>query len=133
MVDDRVQPSVNTPASEKTILLVEDDGEINDILAQMIRQETSFRVLAVLDAPPALDLVKIIKPHLLLLDYGLPSMHGIELYDHIHAITGLEDVPAIMLSANVPIHEVRKRGMIYVRKPFDIEKLLDTINGLLAE
>ncbi len=131
MVDNKVQHVYDLPVSPKIILLVEDDNEISEILVQMISQETPYRVLAVQDGPQALELVKNTQPHLLLLDYGLPTMHGIELYDRLHSIDGLETVPAIMISANVPLQEVRKRGMIFIRKPFDIDKLLGTIHSLI--
>lgn len=133
MVEKEVQQGGRIPLAKKTILLVEDDSEISDILVQMITQETAYRILAVPDGQQALDLVKDTRPHLLLLDYRLPTMNGIELFDHLHGIAGLESVPAIMISANVPLQEVRKRGMVFIRKPFDIDRLLGTIDMLLAE
>ncbi len=119
-------------ATIKNILIVEDDGNIAELLVQTIAHETSYQVFAAPDAPQALELTKEIQPHLLVLDYGLPTMNGIELFDQLHIIEGLEQVPTIMLSANIPFQEIRKRQMMYMRKPFDINKLLETINQLLA-
>jgi DNA-binding response OmpR family regulator len=117
----------------KTILLVEDDSIISELLIQMITQETHYQVYSVPDGLEALDLVKNIKPQLVILDYWLPFIHGIEVYDRLHNTEGLEEVPAIMLSVNAPVREINQRHMTYIRKPFDISKLLDTIHRLIAQ
>ena len=116
----------------KTILLVEDDSIISELLIQMITQETHYKVFSVPDGLEALDLVKNIKPQLLILDYWLPFIQGIELYDRLHNTEGLEEVPAIMLSVNAPVKEINQRHMIYIKKPFDMPKLLDTIHRLIV-
>src|SRR5216684_1000054 len=101
----------------KTILLVEDDTTIAELLVRMIKQETDHHVFVVPDGLEALDLVKNIKPQLFILDYWLPTIHGIELYDRLHTTEGLEQVPTIMLSVNAPLREINKRQIIYMRKP----------------
>ena len=122
----------NVENIHKTILLVEDDSIISELLIQMITQETHYKVFSVPDGLEALDLVKNIKPQLLILDYWLPFIHGIELYDRLHNTEGLEEVPAIMLSVNAPVKEINQRHMTYIKKPFDMPKLLDTIHRLIA-
>jgi len=116
----------------KTILLVEDDSIISDLLTQMIALETPYQVLSAPDALEAIDLVNNIKPQLMILDYWLPFMRGIELYDRLHHTEGLEEVPAIMLSVNAPVREINQRHMTYMKKPFDMSKLLDTIHRLIV-
>ena len=59
-------------------------------------------------------------------------MQGIELYDRLHNTEGLEEVPAIMLSVNAPVREINQRHMTYIKKPFDMPKLLDAIHRLIA-
>ena len=116
----------------KTILLVEDDSIISELLIQMITQETHYKIFSVPDGLEALDLVKNIKLQLLILDYWLPFIHGIELYDRLHNTEGLEEVPVIMLSVNAPVKEINQRHMIYIKKPFDMPKLLETIHRLIV-
>ena len=116
----------------KTILLVEDDSIISELLIQMIIQETPYKVCSAPDALAALELVKNIKPQLLILDYWLPLIQGIELYDRLHNTEGLEEVPAIMLSVNAPLRDINQRDLTYIRKPFDMPKLLDTIHRLIV-
>ena len=122
----------NVENIHKTILLVEDDSIISELLIQMITQETHYKVFSVPDGLEALDLVKNIKPQLLILDYWLPFIQGIELYDRLHDINGLKEVPAIMLSVNAPVREMNQRHMTYIKKPFDMLKLLDTIHRLIV-
>jgi DNA-binding NtrC family response regulator len=122
-----------TKAAAKTILLVEDDAVVTQLLIQMITQETPHQIFSVPDAPEALDLVKYIKPELLILDYWLPTIHGIELYDRLHTSEGLEKVPTIMLSVNAPLKEIKQRQIFFIRKPFDMFKLLQAIDNLLDE
>ena len=125
LVEDRQTPN-------KTILLVEDDTIIAELLVQMITQETYYQVFAVPDAPEALDLVRNIKPQLLILDYWLPTIHGIELYDRLHNTEGRVQVPTILLSVNAPPQEIKRRQSTYLRKPFDMYKLLEAIDKLLV-
>ncbi|GHO93028.1 hypothetical protein KSF_030760 [Reticulibacter mediterranei] len=117
----------------KTILVVEDDADVGEFFVLALKQETSYQSLLVPNGFEALKLANTIKPDLFVLDYQLPSMNGIELYDHLHAMQGLEDVPALFMSANLPTGELRKRRVYYIKKPFELEELLQTIEDLLAE
>jgi CheY-like chemotaxis protein len=132
MPDKNIKRVENEPSAVKTILLVEDDSIIAELLVQMIAQETHYQVFAVPDGLEALDLVRNVKPQLLILDYWLPTIHGIELYDRLHNTEGLEEVPTIMLSVNAPLQEINQRKMTYIKKPFDINKLLDAIHRLIV-
>jgi CheY-like chemotaxis protein len=116
-----------------TILLVEDDADIGDVLLHVLQNETSYQVILVTSGVEALQHIHQIHPCLFLLDYSLPSgMNGIELYDYLHTMKGLETVPALMISANVPKHEAEKRRLPILHKPFDIDMFLQTIEQLLA-
>jgi CheY-like chemotaxis protein len=122
----------NTQTATKTILLVEDDAAIAELLVQIIVQETPYRVLSVPDGLQALDMVKNIRPDLLLLDYWMPVIHGIELYDRLKAMRGMEQIPTIILSVNPPLQEIKKRQITCVRKPFDVDQLLCTIQSMMG-
>ena len=116
----------------KTILVVEDEASIGALLIQIILQETSYDVLLVTDGFQALNVIREIMPNLFILDYRLPSMNGIDLYDQLHTVKGLEDTPGIMLSAYLPKHEIEKRSLVALSKPFELDELLDTVEKLLA-
>jgi CheY-like chemotaxis protein len=113
------QKAEETRQQVKLILIVEDDETIGEVLLTALRSETPYQVSLVPNGFQALKEVKNIKPQLFLLDYQLPRMNGVELYDQIHAIEGLEDVPTLMLSANAPTGELAQRQIEYLRKPFE--------------
>jgi len=120
------------PPEAKTILIVEDDADIGAFLVQALSQETSYQPLLVADGFDALRAVSDIRPNLFLLDYQLPRMNGIELYDQLHAQKGLKDVPAIMMSASLPKHAIGKRQIINIDKLIELEALLQAIQSLLS-
>lgn len=116
----------------KAVLVVEDDLEIGAFLVKAIEQELSHEVLLVTDGFQALKVVRDLKPNLFLLDYHLPSMDGIELYDQLHATKGFETIPAIMLSARLPQQQLKERGIIGLHKPVELDALLHTIAQMLS-
>lgn len=118
---------------DKTILIVEDDELMGQFIIQTLQGETPYRTLLATDAFRALNIVRTVKPSLFLLDYFLPQMNGIELYDRLHAAGGLKDVPTMFMSAVPPIKELKKRRVCYLEKPFELDEFLRKIKELLAE
>ena len=119
-------------ATVKTVLLVEDDENIGEVLVQAITQETSFLAVLVPDSSEALKAVQNIKPNLFILDYQIPGMNGIELYDRLHEQEELAQVPAIMMSARLPHKELEERGILGMHKPIDLDDFLQAIEELTA-
>jgi DNA-binding response OmpR family regulator len=119
--------------SVKTIILVEDDTNIGEVLLQAITQETSYVAFLALSGEEALQMVKNRKPNLFILDYQLPQMNGIELYDQLHASPELNTVPTIMISAHLPQKELALRTAIHaMQKPIDLDEFLGMIEALLS-
>ena len=114
----------------KTILIVEDDDSTATFLTLAIAQETSYQVLHATTGVRALEIVRHIKAGLFIIDYLLPDMNGIVLYDYLHALEGLEAVPAIILTA-ISLErlreEIQQRHLLSLAKPFDLDTLLETI------
>jgi DNA-binding response OmpR family regulator len=126
------ETSKEAHAQVKTILVVEDDIYIGEVLVQAIIQETSFLAILVQNGDEALNTVKGIKPNLFILDYQLPRMNGIELYDELHANSDLENIPTLMISAQLPVKELKKRNIKGMNKPLDLDEFLQTIELFLA-
>jgi CheY-like chemotaxis protein len=133
MSDAEDQSSQIQSTALKVILIVEDEAAIGDLLVETIARETPHRAILVADSTRAFNVIQRIKPNLVLLDYHLPGMNGIELYDQLRAIEGLEDLSAILMTAGVLQHDMRRRKIVGMSKPIDINKLLDLIEELLAE
>lgn len=126
----------NIQSTSKTILVVEDDADLGELILQVLdlhseQDKTFYRAVLVVDSMEALEAVKSIKPDLFLIDYYLPRMDGLELYDRLHSSPGLEQVPTIFISANPPQKEIEKRNLVSMKKPFNLKDLLHTIDRLL--
>ena len=125
-------PSEDHP-TVKTILVVEDDRSMASFFVEAIKQETSHQALFAFDGHRALKMLHDLKPDLIVLDYGLPHMNGLELYDRIHTMKELEHIPALMISAHPPLEEAKKRKLTCMKKPVELAELLQTIEKLLTQ
>ena len=115
----------------KSILIVEDDVDIGNLLTQAIELETSYEAILAIDAFEALKIVATIHPDLFVLDYHLPRMNGLELYDSLHTAEALKGTAALFMSADIPEKELEKRHISFLRKPFDIDDFVQTVKGFL--
>ena len=113
--------------ARKTILVVEDDADIGAFLVQAISLETPHHTLLASSCIQTLEVTRNLIPDLLIIDYLLPHMNGIELCDILQSRKEFVAIPTIMISAHLPIQEIMKRRMIGFKKPFDLQKLLDVI------
>ena len=112
--------------------MVEDDDTIGAFLVLALRQETPYAVHWVSDGFEALRAIHEDKPDLLILDYQLPRMNGVDLYDKIHALPGLEHIPVIIVSAQLPKQEIEKRTLVGISKPFVLGELFGALEQFLA-
>ena len=131
MADYQDEASKSKQIVTKLILIVEDDTAFGTFLCNAIEQETPYQALCVRDSLQALDVVKEVTPDLIILDYHLPTMNGIELYDRLHAIDGIEHVPTIMTTAGVLEHDLQGRHIVGMSKPVGLNKLLDIVTELM--
>lgn len=126
-----IPPAAQTLRSS-SILIVEDDENIGGFLQQAIDESTPYQTAVVQDGFDALERAIQIKPCLLLLDYKLPGLNGIEIYDHLQGMEETRGVPTIMMSASLPIEELQQRGIYQLRKPMDIGNVIRMITHALA-
>jgi len=98
-----VQSNGSLPAEQrttaKTILVVEDDEDTREFIALLIATATAYHYHLVPDASQAVHFVQRVTPDLFIVDFRLTGMNGLELYDLLHAIPGLEAIPAILVTA----------------------------------
>jgi two-component system, response regulator, stage 0 sporulation protein F len=122
--------ALNLPSA--TILIVEDDADIGEFLQQLIEDETPYHTKVVGDGLTALEQAPHMHPCLLLLDYRLPGINGLELYDRLQQQEDTRNIPAIMMSATLPVEELKQRGIHQLRKPMDIGNVIRMITHALA-
>jgi two-component system phosphate regulon response regulator PhoB len=118
------------------ILVVEDDPDISAMLEYTL-SNPEWRVIAVSDCQGALRELAGGVPNLVLLDWMLPDMSGIELLRRIRREPRLKEIPVIMLTARGEEAD-RVRGLEcgaddYVVKPFSVRELKARINSHLRK
>jgi DNA-binding response OmpR family regulator len=120
--------------SKRVILIIEDDEVISTLLADILTQETNHRLFIANNAIGAFHFMKSIKPDLILLDYCLPGVNGVEIFGRLRSMHDLLDIPVIILSAYYEDikQELQKHRLIAFRKPFNLDTLLHTIGEMLV-
>lgn len=127
----RAPANLDKDTQKQFILIIEDNPEIGYVLLAVL-QETAYDAQLVPDGETALRLLATHTPNLVIVDYMLPGMNGLNVADHIRSMNGLEHVPLLMVSANLPKAELAQRHLSGLSKPFDIETLLTVIKQLLS-
>lgn len=85
----------------RTVLLVEDDPEVRDVLEDEL-EENGYTVIPAANGKQALDFLTLNRPgkaDVVILDLMMPMVSGWEVLDHMHANPQLADIPVIVLSA----------------------------------
>lgn len=117
-----------------TILVVEDEQEIRDLL-QFSLERSGFKVDSVVDAEQALDKLHEKLPNLILIDWMLPGIDGVELARRIRNDDATMRIPLIMLTARGEERDKLKSfesGIDdYVTKPFSPRELTARIKAVL--
>jgi DNA-binding response OmpR family regulator len=120
-------------AEAKTILVVDDDQELSDGL-RVVLEKQGYRVLQARDGQHGKQMVYQHHPDLVILDMMMPRMGGYPVLEHFR---GKADAPPIiMITANEGSRHkayAEYLGVVdYVRKPFAMERLLDSVQRGLA-
>ena len=115
------------------VLVIEDEEAISQLLAYNLQKE-GFTVATSADGDEALIALDESKPDIVLLDWMLPNVSGIELCRQLRARAGTRDIPVIMLTARGE-EEDRVRGLDvgaddYVTKPFSVGELIARIKAI---
>lgn len=120
-------------AEEKIILLAEDEVMLSDLLSELL-ESTGYNVLKVYDGNEVLKvLTEEIKVDLVLLDYNMPGMNGVDCADQIRRLN--LEMPIVLSTGSMSIADnenLRKMGITdFVTKPYEFDQLLETIQKLL--
>ena len=120
--------------SEKTILVADDETHILNVVSLKLRN-AGFRVLTAHDGQEALDIALAELPDLLITDYHMPQLSGLELCRRLKQETATESMPKIMLTArgyHLEPADTESSGILkMLSKPFSPRHLLATVNEVL--
>jgi DNA-binding response OmpR family regulator len=118
-----------------TIVVVEDDTHISDLVDMLLRAE-GFRVMQAGQGAPGVAMIEREKPRLAILDVGLPDIDGLEVVRRVRSLPGsVARTPLIMLTArDGEIDRVLGLEMgadDYVTKPFSNRELVARVKAVL--
>lgn len=117
-----------------TILVVEDDVAIRDMLCFSLRH-SGFECESVGDAEKGLEWLKNQQPELILLDWMLPGIDGIEFIRRLRAVESWAHIPVIMLTAKGESEDMVKGLSVgaddYINKPFSPPELMARIKAVM--
>jgi putative two-component system response regulator len=124
----------SAPADRPTILVVEDDAHIRDVLSGLLGT-LGYRMLMAASAEQALDALNVVSPDLVLTDVHLGAMSGIELCARLKADPRYELMPVVILTA-VGDLEARVAGLAagaddFFTKPVAFVELRTRLGALL--
>jgi len=117
----------------KTLLVVDDEQEVRELMAQVLCQE-GYHVLQADGAAEALRIATGATIHLLLTDFSMPGNDGLELTRRFRAV--YPSVPVLMVSGSLADMEGRADDLDcfgILGKPFAIGELVSKVRGLLME
>jgi len=119
-----------------SILVVEDEEHICRILEYNLKLD-GFEVYPAGDGPRALELAREVKPDVILLDWMMPEMDGLEVLSKLKQDKTTENIPVFMLTAKGMMVDVGRAlcegADDYITKPFDPMQLGKTIKRKLEK
>jgi len=125
--------SLSTTKNTPTILVVDDDTPIRSLLRQELG-DVGYLVKEAANGKAALDMVRMAKPDLIVLDVMMPEINGFDVAAVLKNDPATMDIPIIILS----IVQDKERGLRigvdrYLTKPINTEQLFHEIEELLEQ
>lgn len=120
--------------SEKSVLVVEDESAIREMIAFSLKR-AGFEALEAADTSAARVMIANRVPDLILLDWMLPDVSGIEFARSLRREDSTREIPVIMLTARTD-EDDKIRGLDsgvddYITKPFSSRELIARIKAVL--
>src|SRR5512132_1379434 len=129
-------PADNLDSGKHKILVVDDDPEIVELFVDVLERDGRFEVKTAGTGYDAGILTQEFMPDLVILDYMLPDINGNVVCQTIRKNPNFEHMKIIIVSGVVnqdEINDLLKAGADeFIKKPFNIEKVIEKIGELLA-
>jgi len=122
--------------AKKTIMIVDDEPPINKVVEDILEPE-GYKVVSAISGPEALDMLKKVKPHLILIDFFMPGMSGRELCEKIRADSKLKDIKVVFITAATfsasGRDELEKMNVLdTIAKPFEYKDLIQRVKKIVG-
>lgn len=119
------------------IVCIEDEAEMIELI-NLILTRHGFEVYGAIGGQEGLEIIKQVKPDLILLDLMMPEMDGWQVFQTLRVNADMADIPVIIVTAKAQsidkvlgIHIAKVSD--YITKPFGPQELLDSVRRVLAK
>ena len=124
-------PKVPPDSKSKTILHIDDDKNILDIVKLLLR-EKDYNIISDIHGSKAMDLVSEHRPDLIILDIMMPEINGFELIEKFRSNEETKTIPIVVLSVSDVAEKCLALGAnIFLAKPMNEMKLTNAIEKLI--
>ena len=117
------------------LILVVEDHERNRRLLRKVLERTGYRCIEAENGEDAIEAVRRNHPALVLMDYQLPGIDGIEAFRRIRADSSIPRMPIVAVTASAMPEDARRMMEAgfdgFETKPISVRKMLETIQALL--
>jgi DNA-binding response OmpR family regulator len=117
----------------KKILIVDDEPSIRELLSDLMHKH-NLQALTAQNGIEAINLFRLSHPDLVITDIKMPKMDGISLLKQLKSIDNNTLIVLISGFGNedILLQALRAGAVNFIRKPFRIEEIIDTVNNILA-
>ena len=115
-----------------TILVVDDEPLIREVVAMLLEDE-GYAVITADDGQAALEMVQQEAPALVLMDVMMPRMDGCAAFRAMRDHVPGDGLPIVLMSAMAQPADLDPEITAFLRKPVDLEQLLDLVARLLTD
>jgi two-component system alkaline phosphatase synthesis response regulator PhoP len=122
-------------AEPNTVVCIEDEPGVIELI-RLILERRGLKVVGAGSGAEGLEVIRQVKPSLVLLDLMMPGMDGWEVYRRMKADGMMKTIPVIIVTAKAEgIDEVLAKHIAkvddYIKKPFSLQELLQAIERVL--
>ena len=133
-VDDYLKDAPGT--SQGLVLYVEDNLSNIQLIEKILARLPNLKLVSAMQGRLALDLARLHKPGLILLDLHLPDVHGSEVFKWLRAEPETRDIPIVVMSADATPSQIEKMlaagAQAYLTKPIDVKEFLKVVGEMLG-
>jgi CheY-like chemotaxis protein len=120
---------------DRTVLVVEDDREVRDAIAEVLA-DSEYKAVGAANGVEALEQLRNapVRPCVILLDVMMPTMDGWAFRAEQQRDPSVKDIPVILLSANTDVRSAaaQMQAAGFLTKPVAVDSLLDTVERFCA-
>lgn len=133
---DQADPGQLSSVKPQTIVYIEDNAVNLELVAKILAYRQHIQLIPAATPEQGIELIRMHRPDLVLLDINLPGMNGFEVLKTLRNIQGCSDIPVIALTARAMAHHIeegRAAGFAdYLTKPLNVSQFLSSIDQHLT-